>query len=134
LEMLNAAEVFGNIMVEYDYVECSTAVITALSLFNKYWPEYRTADIKKFKDGVLSFVKRKQGSHGGWYGNWGICFTYATMFALESLESIGETYATSIHAKKGCEFLLTRQREDGGWSESYKVRRPRTTYLVTLRY
>ncbi|KAK8066641.1 hypothetical protein PG997_013388 [Apiospora hydei] len=120
LEMLNAAEVFENIMVEYDYVECSTAVITALSLFNKYWPDYRTAEIKRFKDGVLAFIKRKQYPHGGWYGNWGICFTYATMFALESLASIGETYATSSHAKKGCEFLISNQREDGGWSESYR--------------
>ncbi|KAK7911224.1 Lanosterol synthase [Apiospora marii] len=120
LEMLNAAEVFENIMVEYDYVECSTAVITALSLFNKYWPDYRTAEIKRFKDGVLAFIKRKQYTHGGWYGNWGICFTYATMFALESLASVGETYATSPYAKKGCDFLISNQREDGGWSESYR--------------
>ncbi|KAK8106685.1 hypothetical protein PG999_010044 [Apiospora kogelbergensis] len=120
LEMLNAAEVFGNIMVEYDYIECSTAVITALSLFNKHWPDYRTAEIKRFKDGVLAFVKRKQQPHSGWYGNWGICFTYATMFVLECLESVDETYKTSLYAKKGCDFLLERQRPDGGWSESYK--------------
>ncbi|ETS80174.1 hypothetical protein PFICI_07703 [Pestalotiopsis fici W106-1] len=120
LEMLNAAEVFGKIMVEYDYVECSTAVITALSLFNKYWPDYRADDIKKFKDRVLVYIKKAQYPHGGWYGNWGICFTYATMFALESLSSVGETYETSPHAKKACEFLLSKQRADGGWSESYR--------------
>ena len=47
MEMLNAAEVFGRIMIEYDYPECTTACVTALSLFHKHWPEYRTADIKK---------------------------------------------------------------------------------------
>lgn len=122
LEMLNAAEVFENIMVEYDYVECSTAVITALSLFNKHWPDYRAADIEKFKSGVLAFIKQQQYPHGGWYGSWGICFTYATMFALESLGSTGETYATSSCAKEGCDFLISKQRLDGGWSESYRVR------------
>ncbi|KAI0123345.1 terpenoid cyclases/protein prenyltransferase alpha-alpha toroid [Xylariales sp. AK1849] len=120
LEMLNAAEVFGKIMVEYDYVECSTAVITALSLFNVYWPDYRTDDIRKYKVGVVAHIKKEQYDHGGWYGSWGICFTYATMFALESLSSIGETYSTSSYAKRGCEFLVSRQRDDGGWSESYR--------------
>jgi lanosterol synthase len=122
LEMLNAAEVFGKIMIEYDYVECSTAVITALSLFHKHWPGYRTQEIKVFKDKVVKWIKGAQFDHGGWYGSWGICFTYATMFALEALGSIDETYANSPHAKKGCDFLISKQREDGGWSESYRVR------------
>lgn len=121
MEMLNAAEVFGNIMVEYPYPECTTAVVTALSLFNKHWPDYRAAEINRFVDRAVSWIKTAQKSHGGWYGSWGICFTYATMFALESLSSIGETYKNSEHAKRGCEFLLSKQREDGGWSESYKA-------------
>ncbi|KAH6652541.1 squalene/oxidosqualene cyclase [Truncatella angustata] len=120
LEMLNAAEVFGKIMVEYDYVECSTAVITALSLFNKFWPDYRADEIKHFKARVLAFIKRAQLPDGGWYGNWAICFTYATMFALESLSSVGETYENSSSSKKACDFLISRQRADGGWSESYR--------------
>jgi squalene cyclase len=54
-------------------------------------------------------------------GSWGICFTYATQFALESLSLVGETYSNSSHARRACEFLLSWQREDGGWGESYKV-------------
>ena len=42
------------------------------------------------------------------------------MFALESLASVGETYANSARVKKACEFLLAKQRDDGGWGESYK--------------
>jgi lanosterol synthase len=121
LEMLNAAEVFGRIMIEYDYPECSTAVVTALSLFSKYYPNYRTVEIKKFKDRTIQYIRDAQRPDGSWYGSWGICFTYAGMFALESLASIGETYDNSINAKKGCDFLLSKQRSDGGWSESYKV-------------
>jgi len=121
LEMLNAAEVFGNIMIEYDYPECTTAVVTALSLFTKYYPDYRAEEIKAFKYRAVEYIQRAQFPDGSWYGSWGICFTYAGMFALESLASIGGTYANSEHVRKGCDFLISKQRLDGGWSESYKV-------------
>jgi lanosterol synthase len=123
LEMLNAAEVFGRIMIEYDYPECTTAVVTALSLFSKYYPSYRPEDIDKFKTRAVDYVRRAQYPDGSWYGSWGICFTYAGMFALESLASIGETYENSEHSRRGCDFLIAHQRLDGGWSESYKVSR-----------
>ncbi|PQE08309.1 lanosterol synthase protein [Rutstroemia sp. NJR-2017a BVV2] len=120
LEMLNAAEVFGRIMIEYDYPECTTAVVTALSLFTKYYPDYRADEIKAFKNRAIAYIRKAQYPDGSWYGSWGICFTYAGMFALESLASIGETYENSEHVRKGCDFLISKQRSDGGWSESYK--------------
>lgn len=45
LELLNPAEVFGDIMIEYCYPECTTSVITSLSIFRKHYPDYRAADI-----------------------------------------------------------------------------------------
>lgn len=121
LEMLNAAEVFGRIMVEYDYPECTTACVTALSLFREHWPDYRASEIQNFIDRAANWIKSNQRVDGSWYGNWGVCFTYAAMFALESMKSIGETYGNSFISKSGCDFLISKQREDGGWSESYKV-------------
>lgn len=122
MEILNAAEVFSNIMVEYDYPECTTAVVTALSLFHEHWPGYRGAEIEAVIVRAVGWIKTAQFGDGSWYGSWGICFTYATMFALESLSSIGETYGSSGgHAKRACEFLLSKQRADGGWSESYRA-------------
>jgi len=121
LELLNAAEVFGRIMVEYDYPECTTAIITALCLFRKHWPDYRADDIEAFLRRAFAYIKAAQRPDGGWYGSWGICFTYAGMFALESLASNGETYEKSEYSRKGCDFLVSKQREDGGWSESYRV-------------
>lgn len=132
LENLNAAEVFGRIMIEYDYPECTTAVVTALSLFSTYYPEYRAAEIKSFKDRACQYIRNAQYADGSWYGSWGICFTYAGMFALESLASIGETYSNSEHVKKGCDFFISKQRADGGWSESYKVRL-RLSFFISLR-
>ena len=121
MEMLNAAEVFGKIMIEYDYVECTTAVITALKLFREHWPKYRNQEIEAFIARSLKWIKTYQRPDGSFYGNWAICFTYATMFALESFHSIGEHYENSSASKRACDFLLSKQREDGGWSESYKV-------------
>ncbi|KAJ7880320.1 terpenoid cyclases/protein prenyltransferase alpha-alpha toroid [Mycena olivaceomarginata] len=116
LELLNPAEVFGDIMIEYCYPECTTSVITSLSIFRKHYPDYRAADIAS----AIVYLHGCQHPEGGWVGSWGICFTYATQFALESLALVGETYATSKASRKACEFLLGKQRADGGWGESYK--------------
>jgi squalene cyclase len=44
-EMLNPSEVFGDIMIDYSYVECSSACITALKEFAAVVPHYRTAEV-----------------------------------------------------------------------------------------
>jgi lanosterol synthase len=69
----------------------------------------------------MTYLHSAQKPCGGWIGSWGICLTYATMFALESLALVGETYETSESSRRACEFLVNKQREDGGWGESYKV-------------
>ncbi|KAH8731824.1 lanosterol synthase [Phaeosphaeriaceae sp. PMI808] len=120
LEHLNAAEVFGRIMIEYDYPECTTACITALHMFSKFYPSYRADEIKVFKERALDYIRHSQLPDGSWYGSWGICFTYAGMFALESLACAGETYASSERVRRACTFFTERQMDDGGWGETYK--------------
>ncbi|KAJ7680547.1 terpenoid cyclases/protein prenyltransferase alpha-alpha toroid [Mycena polygramma] len=120
LETLNAAEVFGNVMVERTYPECTTSVITSFRIFQQYYPEYRKKDIDRSVAKAIGYLHGQQRLDGSWYGSWGICFTYATMFALESLSLAGETYATSASVKRACQFLLSKQMSDGGWGESYK--------------
>ena len=109
-------------MTEFNYPECTTSVITALAIFRKHYPHYRAADIARTIAKAVDYLHKAQRPEGGWFGSWGICFTYATQFALESLALVGETYENSASVRKACDFLVSRQRADGGWGESYKVR------------
>lgn len=127
-------------MTEYCYPECTTSVITSLSMFRKHYPHYRANDIElvlpfhfvliyylrfvSFSRTLrlaIKYLHEAQTPDGGWLGSWGICFTYATQFATESLSLVGETYGNSTYSRKACHFLLKKQRVDGGWGESYKV-------------
>ncbi|THH29516.1 hypothetical protein EUX98_g4663 [Antrodiella citrinella] len=119
-EYLNPAEIFGDIMTEHNYPECTTSSITALAIFRKQYPHYRKSEIDRCIRRAVEWLHVCQKPEGGWYGSWGICFTYATQFALESLSLVGETYATSDAARRACHFLISKQREDGGWGESWK--------------
>ncbi|SCV99475.1 LAFE_0A03972g1_1 [Lachancea fermentati] len=119
LEKLNPAEVFGNIMVEYPYVECTDSSVLGLTYFHKYY-NYRKEDIAQAIDIAIKYIKSSQKKDGSWYGCWGICFTYAGMFALEALSTVDENYENSKHVRQGCDFLVSKQLPDGGWSESMK--------------
>lgn len=43
---MNPAETFGDIIVDYSYVECTSACITALVAFRKQHPHHRKAEIQ----------------------------------------------------------------------------------------
>ena len=45
------------------------------------------------------------------YGNWGICFTYGSWFALGGLAAVGKTYKNCLTMRKGVDFLLKKYRE-----------------------
>ncbi|WAQ91288.1 hypothetical protein PtA15_14A170 [Puccinia triticina] len=120
LEWLNPSELFANAMIEYSYTECTTACLTAMSMFSKYYPEFRTFEVNEAIQSAIKFVHSTQRQDGSWYGSWGVCFTYATMFGLESLSINQETYKNSPRAQKACNFLLERQMKDGGWSERFE--------------
>ncbi len=54
LEILNPAETFGDIIVDYSYVECSGACMTALCAFRPRFPGHRQAEIaRSLQRGVL---------------------------------------------------------------------------------
>nr|UTN00765.1 lanosterol synthase [Strongylocentrotus purpuratus] len=123
LENLNPSEVFGDIMIDYTYVECTVAVLLALHHFHTQYPEYRTDEIRSVMDQALDYIKGKQQPDGSWEGSWGVCFTYAAWFGLEGFGSMGLRYdkdLASSEVKKACQFLVSKQMEDGGWGEKFE--------------
>ncbi|CAG9466832.1 unnamed protein product [Pedinophyceae sp. YPF-701] len=119
LELLNPAETFGDIIVDYSYVECSSACMTALSMLAARFPDYRPRDVKSALKQGRDFICREQREDGSWYGSWAVCFTYASWFGCKALAAVGDTLEGSAVLRKACEFLVSKQRENGGWGESY---------------
>eukprot|EP01125_Pyxidicula_operculata_P010681 TRINITY_DN3518_c0_g1_i1.p1 TRINITY_DN3518_c0_g1~~TRINITY_DN3518_c0_g1_i1.p1 ORF type:complete len:776 (-),score=192.12 TRINITY_DN3518_c0_g1_i1:88-2415(-) len=123
LEMINPADCFDGIMVDYSYVECSSACIQALLKFRKYYPEHRKNEINAAVARGVEFLKSKQKPDGGWHGCWGVCYTYAGWFACSALSECLELgIGTGIKPvlEKGWKFLLEKQKPDGSWGEDFK--------------
>ncbi|KAF6120011.1 hypothetical protein HJG60_010346 [Phyllostomus discolor] len=123
LELLNPSEVFGDIMVDYTYVECTSAVVQALKYFHKQFPEHRPREIRETLEQGLEFCRRKQRDDGSWEGSWGVCFTYGTWFGLEAFACMGQIYQDGVacaEVSRACNFLLSRQMADGGWGEDFE--------------
>ena len=117
-EWLNPSEVFGDIMIDYSYVECSMASLSAVYMFHQQFPNHRTAEVKAAIRAGRRFIKSIQRKDGSWYGSWGCCFTYGTWFGVEGLVLSGESPDSSSLAK-ACKFLLSKQNANGGWGEDF---------------
>jgi cycloartenol synthase len=118
-ELFNPSSVFGDIMIDYSYVECSSATIAALKAFTAAVPGYRAVEIQDALRTGRDFILSIQRPDGSWYGSWGNCFTYGTWFGIEGLVSAGETGTTSAAIRRAVAFLLSKQNTNGGWGESY---------------
>uniref|UniRef100_A0A8C5RXB7 Lanosterol synthase n=1 Tax=Laticauda laticaudata TaxID=8630 RepID=A0A8C5RXB7_LATLA len=102
LELLNPSEVFGDIMIDYTYVECTSAVMQALKLFHKCFPEHRG--------------ERKGSSR---------VYFYFTDLPSEKVSHacMQQAYCGGVACQavsRACEFLVSKQMEDGGWGEDFE--------------
>ncbi|KAJ7344564.1 hypothetical protein JRQ81_000514 [Phrynocephalus forsythii] len=123
LELLNPSEVFGDIMVDYTYTECTSAVMQALKHFHERFPEHRASEIREVLQKGFRYCRRMQRADGSWEGSWGVCITYGTWFALEAFACMQHTYQDGVaceEVSRACEFLVSKQMEDGGWGEDFE--------------
>ncbi|KAK8485214.1 hypothetical protein V6N11_021384 [Hibiscus sabdariffa] len=127
-EWLNPVEFLEDLIVEHEYIECTSSAMQALALAKKLYPKHRTNEIDNSIKKAANFIEDSQYPDGSWYGNWGICFIYGTLFALSGLKAAGKRYTNCLAICKGVGFLLKTQREDGGWGESY-LSTPRKVYV-----
>ena len=117
MEQLNPSEVFGDIMVDCSYVECTSACVQALVLAKKHRNlRLPDAEIDRAIVRGVDFLRRVQVRDGSFEGKWGVCFTYGTWFGVSGLLAAGVSPSDPA-VKKACAFLLQRQRPDGSWGE-----------------
>ena len=59
-------ETFGDIIVDYSYVECTSACVTALLAFARQHPGHRAADIARALQWAEAFIRDIQRPDGSW--------------------------------------------------------------------
>lgn len=121
LDALNPSEMYGNCMTERSYVECTASCVVALSRVLAHRPprdaKLRMAAERAVRDGAR-LLREKQRSDGAWAGFWGVNFTYAIFHAVEALSAAG-AQPSDPAITRAAAFLLSKQKDDGGWGERY---------------
>jgi squalene/oxidosqualene cyclase-like protein len=118
LEQLNASDCFRDIMIDYSYVECTSACMQALHAYRERFgegPYTRRIDEAIAKG--RHFLEKAQRVDGSWEGSWGVCFTYGTWFGVQGLKAAGVADGSRA-LTRACQFLTSHQRKDGSWGES----------------
>ncbi|GKB49080.1 cycloartenol synthase [Tanacetum coccineum] len=67
LELINPAETFGDIVIDYPYVECTSAAIQALVAFKRLYPGHRRDEVQGCIDKAAAFLEKIQETDGSWF-------------------------------------------------------------------
>ncbi len=65
----------------------------------------------------IAYLKAHQQADGSWWGRWGTNYIYGTWSVLAGLIFAGED-PRQAYLQRAVDYLLSRQREDGGWGET----------------
>ncbi|HET7543061.1 MAG TPA: terpene cyclase/mutase family protein [Polyangiaceae bacterium] len=117
LEALNASDCFREIMIDYSYVECTSACMQALAAYRRQFGHAYAEPIESALARGRRFLESVQRVDGSFEGSWGVCFTYGTWFGVLGLKAAGVPDGAA-ELEKACAFLRAHQRADGSWGES----------------
>src|ERR1051326_986359 len=65
---------------------------------------------------ALTYLRNVQEKDGSWFGRWGVNYIYGTWSALAALNAAGVDPAAA-EIRRAVAWLLSKQRDDGGWGE-----------------
>ncbi len=115
LEWFNPSDIFGGIMVDHSYVECTSACLRALAA----WQRHHGGQLPEVEGAIargLEFLLAQQRPDGSFLGSWGVCYTYGTWFGIEGMSAAGLPPDHRC-VQRAVGFLEKLQQADGGWSE-----------------
>jgi lanosterol synthase len=123
LEHVNPSEIYGSCMTERSYLECTSSALCGLAAVRAHakgrlGPPLGQAAELAIKRGV-SRLFSAQLPDGSFPGFWGINFTYAIFHVIKALRAVGIP-RVDTHLQRAAAWLISKQRKDGGWSESWK--------------
>jgi lanosterol synthase len=119
LEALNPSEMYARCMTEGSYVECTGSALAGLAHFQAAYPNRLTERIGRARRRAIRFLRRCQRPDGSFAGFWGIHFTYAAFHVVKGLRAAGVP-ATDPLLVRTADWLVRKQRPDGGWGEHYR--------------
>lgn len=119
LEWMNPAEMFADSMTEHSYIECTASCLAALQEFQLAHPTLLREEVQSSVQRAGSWLRRQQRQEGSWPGFWGVNFIYGTLFGIQGLLAAGAT-PTDPAILTACDWLLSKQRKDGGWGEHFQ--------------
>ena len=118
LESVNPSEMFGQCMTERSYLECTGSSISALAHVRAAHPSLLRRQVEESVDRGVRFLRGRQRPDGSYPGFWGINFTYAIFHVVKALRAAGIP-ANDPALVRAAEWLVGKQRTDGGWGEHY---------------
>jgi lanosterol synthase len=118
LETINPSEMFGQCMTELSYLECTASAIAALSHYRRHFPDFPRGEIDRAIARAITMLQRSQLPDGSYPGFWGINYTYAIFHVAKAFRMAG-VVAEDPLLQAAAEWLLSKQRADGGWGEHY---------------
>ena len=123
LEYINPSEMYGNCMTERSYTECTASCVAALARFRERFlstgPRELMSEIDRAIDRGVALLRSRQLADGSYLGFWGVNFTYAIFHVVEALRACGVPTSDPAIAR-AIEWLLGKQKRDGGWGEHWK--------------
>jgi lanosterol synthase len=119
LEWINPSEMYGNCMTERSYTECTASCVGALARFRTAYPTIWRDEVDEAIRRGVELLRSKQLPDGSYLGFWGVNFTYGCFHVIEALRA-ADVPASDPAIARAAEWLLTKQKSDGGWGEHWK--------------